>query len=73
MSLPYPTVPTSAARLKHAGWSARESSIHQPSGATVWVVTASRAGQQVECKGAIPAEAWHRACLQVEALGLREW
>jgi hypothetical protein len=69
MSLPYPTVDTFADHLKRAGWSTAESSIHWPNGATTWVVTASRAGRQVEGRGETPAEAWHRAGLRAEALG----
>jgi hypothetical protein len=35
---------------------------------------ATRDGRQIEGRGATQAEAWHRACLRAQALGLLvEW
>jgi hypothetical protein len=68
----YPTVDASADRLKRAGWSAGDVAVHVPAG-VVWLVTASRGGQQVEGRGTSQAEAWHRACVRAEAFGLGQW
>jgi hypothetical protein len=72
MSLPYPTVDASAARLKRAGWSAGDVAVHGPGG-VAWVVTAGRGYQQIEGRGPTQAEARHRACLHTQELGLSEW
>jgi hypothetical protein len=68
LRLPFPTVEASADRLKCAGWSAADVAVPGPAGVG-WFVIASRGGRRVKGWGASQAEAWHRTCLQAEALG----
>jgi hypothetical protein len=60
-----PSVNESFDRLHRAGWSIGESA-----GAIVWLVTGTN-GENVICaEGSSQAEAWYRATLQAEVVGM---
>ena len=59
----FPTVDASRARLHQAGWSIGETA------AGGWLVT-GRNGENISATGATQAEAWHKAFLQAEAVGM---
>lgn len=66
MTLPaYPSVDESFARLHRAGWS-----IGETGGAGVWLVSGSNGENQIRAEGRTQAEAWYRATLQAEAVGM---
>ncbi|SRR5579883_1108710 len=63
----YPSVDESFARLHPAGWS-----IGETGGADVWLVLGSN-GENIICaKGRTQTEAWYRATLQAQAVGMLE-
>ncbi len=61
----YPSVDESFARLHRAGWS-----IGETAGAAVWVVTGTNGENRIHAEGGSQAEAWYRATLQAEAVGM---
>jgi hypothetical protein len=61
----YPSVDESFARLHRAGWSIGESG-----GAGVWIVTGNNGENLIRAEGRSQAEAWYRATLQAEAVGI---
>jgi hypothetical protein len=65
MAAGYPSVDDSAARLKHAGWSAGD--VGTSSG---WLVTGRNGENLIEARGRSQAEAWWRAYQEALALGM---
>jgi hypothetical protein len=61
----YPSVDESFARLQRAGWS-----IGETAGACVWLVMGGNGDNQIRAEGRTQAEAWYRAVLQAEAVGM---
>jgi hypothetical protein len=61
----YRSVDESFARLHHAGWS-----IGETGGAGVWLVIGSNGENVIKAEGKSQAEAWYRATLQAEAVGM---
>jgi hypothetical protein len=61
----YPSVDESFARLHRAGWS-----IGETGGAAVWVVYGNNGENVIHAEGRTQAEAWYRATLQAEAVGM---
>ena len=61
----YPSVDESAARLHGAGWS-----IGETGGAGVWLVSGTNGENVIHAEGRSQAEAWYRATLQAEAVGM---
>jgi hypothetical protein len=62
---PYPSIDESRERLHRAGWSIGESA-----GATVWLVTDTNGENVLRAEGGSQSEAWYRATLQAEAVGM---
>ncbi len=60
-----PSVDETFARLHLAGWS-----IGETGGAHVWLVIGSNGENRICAEGRTQAEAWHRATLQAEAVGM---
>ena len=65
----YPSVDESRDRLYRAGWSIGDTAIG-PDHALVWVVTGTNSENRIEAHGRSQAEAWYRATLQAEAVGM---
>jgi hypothetical protein len=61
----YPTPDEALARLHAAGWSVGETG-----GAGSWLGTGTNGENQVRAEGRTQAEAWHRASLQAQAVGM---
>ncbi len=61
----FPSVDESFARLHRAGWS-----IGEAGGAVVWSVTGTNGENRIHAEGQSQAEAWYRATLQAEAVGM---
>lgn len=61
----YPCVDESFARLHRAGWSTGETG-----SAGVWLVTGTNGENDIRAEGHTQAEAWYRATLQAEAVGM---
>ncbi len=67
----HPSVDESFARLHRARWS-----IGETGGAGDWLVSGSNGENMIHAEGRIQAEAWYRATLQAEAVGMlakRKW
>jgi hypothetical protein len=64
-SCTYPGVDESFGRLHRAGWS-----IGEAAGTAVWVVTGTNGENVIRAEGKTQAEAWYRAALQAEAVGM---
>jgi hypothetical protein len=64
-ALYYPSVDESFTRLHRAGWS-----IGQTAGAAVWIVSDANGENLIVAGGQSQAEAWYRATLQAEAVGM---
>jgi hypothetical protein len=62
---PYPSVDESFARLHSAGWS-----IGETGGAGVCLVSGTNGENVIHAEGRSQAEAWYRATLQAEAVGM---
>ena len=62
------------ARLHSSGWTVGEAAF-----GLMWLVTGSKGENLTRAEGQTQAEAWQRACLQAEAVGMlgengfREW
>jgi hypothetical protein len=65
----YPSVDECRDRLHRAGWSIGEAAIG-PDHALVWVITGTNGENRIEARGRSQAEAWYRATLQAEAVGM---
>jgi hypothetical protein len=61
----YPSVDESAARLHQAGWSIGETGTDR-----VWIVTGSNGENRIHAAGKCQSEAWYKATLQAEAVGM---
>jgi hypothetical protein len=64
-SFSYPSVDESFARLHHAGWS-----IGDIATAHRWIVSGTNGENKIYAEGESQAEAWYRATLQAEAVGM---
>jgi hypothetical protein len=64
-SFSYPSVDESFARLHHAGWS-----IGDIATAHRWIVCGTNGENKIHAEGRSQAEAWYRATLQAEAMGM---
>jgi hypothetical protein len=65
----YPSVDESFIRLHRAGWSIGDTVIG-PDHALVWIVSGTNGENRIEAHGRCQAEAWYRARLQAEAVGM---
>jgi hypothetical protein len=66
MTVPtYPSVHECRDRLHRAGWS-----IGEARGGDVWLVTGANGENVIVAEGQSQAEAWYRATLQAEAVGM---
>jgi hypothetical protein len=65
----YPSVDESFDRLHRAGWSIGETAIGTDH-ALVWLVSGTNGENRIEAHGRSQAEAWYRAMLQAEAVGM---
>jgi hypothetical protein len=65
----YPGVDECRDRLHRAGWSIGETAIG-PDFTLVWCVTGTNGENRIEARGRSQAEAWYRATLQAEAVGM---
>jgi hypothetical protein len=65
----YPGVAKCRDRLHRAGWSIGETAIG-PDFALVWCVTGTNGESCIDSCGRSQAEAWYRATLQAEAVGM---
>jgi hypothetical protein len=65
----YPSVDECRDRLHRAGWSIGETAIG-PDLALVWLVTGTNGENRIEARGRSQAEAWYRATLQAEVVGM---
>jgi hypothetical protein len=61
----YPRVDESVDRLHRAGWS-----IGEAAGSDAWIVTGTNGENMIRAEGRSQAEAWHKAALQAEAVGM---
>jgi hypothetical protein len=61
----YPSVDESFARLHRAGWS-----IGDIAAAHRWIVSGTNGENVIHAEGESQAEAWYRATLQAEAVGM---
>jgi hypothetical protein len=61
----YPSVDESFARLHRAGWS-----IGEIGSASSWLVSGTNGENVIHAEGQSQAEAWYRAMLQAEAVGM---
>jgi len=61
----YPSVDESFGRLHRAGWS-----IGEIGSSGVWLVTGTNGENVIHAQGRSQAEAWYRATLQAEAVGM---
>jgi hypothetical protein len=61
----YPSVDESRDRLHRAGWS-----IGDAGGRTSWIVSGTNGENVIRAEGRSQAEAWYRATLQAEAVGM---
>ncbi len=61
----YPSVDDAFARLHQAGWS-----IDGTGGEGVWLVFATNSEYEICAEGRSQAEAWYRATVQAEAVGM---
>jgi hypothetical protein len=61
----YSSVDDSFDRLHRAGWS-----IGEAGGSDVWLVTGTNGENMIFAEGKTQAEAWYRATLQAEAVGM---
>jgi hypothetical protein len=61
----YPSVDESFARLHRAGWS-----IGETGSFVVWLVSGTNGENVIHVEGRSQAEAWYRATLQAEAVGM---
>ncbi len=61
----YPSVDECRDRLHRAGWS-----IGETGSATAWIVTGTNGENAIHAEGGSQAEAWYRATLQAEAVGM---
>jgi hypothetical protein len=65
----FPSVDECRDRLHRAGWSIGETAIG-PDHALVWLVTGTNGENRIHAEGRSQAEAWYRATLQAEAVGM---
>jgi hypothetical protein len=66
MTVPnYSSVDECRDRLHRAGWS-----IGEAGGANAWLVTGANGENMIFAEGETQAEAWYRATLQAEAVGM---
>ena len=66
MSTPrYPGADESFARLHQAGWS-----IGETGSVGLWMVTGTNGENMIRAQGRTRTEAWYRAALQAEAVGM---
>jgi len=61
----YSSIDESFARLHQAGWT-----IDETGGAGLWLVTGTNGENVIRAQGRTQTEAWYRATLQAEAVGM---
>jgi hypothetical protein len=65
----YPTVGESFTRLQRAGWSVCDVRVLTTQGPT-WLGSGHNGENAFSARGVTQAEAWHKACQQLEAVGM---
>lgn len=65
----YPPSELSIERLRRAGWSIGDST-QGPPHALLWQIKGRNGENLIETTGKTPAEAWYKACLAAEAVGM---
>jgi hypothetical protein len=65
----YPPSELSKERLRRAGW-CMDVSTQSPSPALVWRVKGFNGENLIDATGKTAAEAWYKACLAAEAVGM---